>query len=52
MKKSNNRKKMKKVKLITEQWTNKDEIRSDTLGSYTGTPDDRNSVPEQDADDL
>jgi len=28
------------------------EAGSDVLGSYTGTPADRDDIPEQDADDL
>lgn len=30
----------------------KSNIRSDVLGSYTGTPENRNEAPVQDADDL
>ena len=28
------------------------DIPSDTLGSYTGVPDDEEDLPDQDADDL
>ncbi len=37
---------------ISKEFVDKDELESDPLGSWTGTPSDRRDVPTQDADDL
>ncbi len=41
-------KKKKKLKLSERLQS----IKSDTLGSYTGKPEDKYDIPQQDADDL
>ena len=37
---------------IAKEFINPDTLRSDPLGSWTGTPRDIGEKPEQDADDL
>ncbi len=37
---------------IANEFINPDTLRSDPLGSWTGTPADRYEKPTQDADDL
>ena len=37
---------------IAEEFVEKDQLKTDPLGSWTGTPADENEVPTQDADDL
>lgn len=37
---------------IAQEFINPDTLRLDPLGSWTGTPADRNDKPTQDADDL
>lgn len=37
---------------ISKKFVDKDELETDPLGSWTGTPRDRYDVPTQDADDL
>ena len=37
---------------IAREFINPDTLRSDPLGSWTGTPRDRGDKPTQDADDL
>lgn len=36
----------------TEHQRSEDRIKTDPLGSYTGTPEDKDDEPVQDADDL
>lgn len=42
----------KKVDPIIKEWREHDRINSDILGSYTGTADYWDVMPEQDPDDL
>lgn len=37
---------------ISKEFVEKEELETDPLGSWTGTPRDRCDVPTQDADDL
>lgn len=37
---------------ISREFVNYDELKTDPLGSWTGTPRDKDDVPTQDADDL
>lgn len=37
---------------IAQEFVTRDTIKSDPLGSWTGTPADKDDVPTQDADDL
>lgn len=37
---------------IANEFINPDTLRTDPLGSWTGTPADRSEKPTQDADDL
>ncbi len=37
---------------IAKEFINPDSLRSDPLGSWTGTPRDIGDIPTQDADDL
>ncbi len=37
---------------IAKEFVNLDEIKTDPLGSWTGSPKDKDDVPTQDADDL
>lgn len=41
-----------RVDATISAYRNEDRIKSDPEGSYTGTPEDKYSEPEQDADDL
>lgn len=49
--KKNNSNKKKKASKLAEEWQ-KNNSGSDVLGSWTGTPEDKNDKPVQDADDL
>lgn len=50
--KKNKSVKQKKAEKIAKEWQVDGKIKSDVNGSYTGTPDDPNERPIQDADDL
>ncbi len=50
--KNKKNKKLNKAQTMAKEWQEKDAIQSDVLGSYTGTGDNSDLIPEQDADDL
>ena len=37
---------------ISEEFVEEDQLKTDPLGSWTGTPIDKDEIPTQDADDL
>ena len=45
-------KKQTKVEEVVKSYTDKQSIKSDPNGSWTGRPKDKNEIPVQDADDL
>ena len=49
---NNKQKEKKSAENAPTDFTSKPSINTDPLGSWTGTPDDPNDKPVQDADDL